>query len=138
MSFSSKELFAAASTTFSDENYFMTLFSEYRIEVVVNSTESKSFLAGQFPHLYQKKGCHEKSYLFSSYQVKIGCIFQKKKHVVFSSKYFELGCVFISNTGKDREQGIPKRRFRPGSSLQQVNLVFRRKLHHDFIFGISY
>ena len=71
----------------------MTLFSEYRIEVIVNWTESKSFLAGQFPHLYQKKGCHEKSYLFSSYQVKIGCIFQKKKHVVFSSKYFDVALV---------------------------------------------
>ena len=39
--------------------------------------------------------------------MKIGCIFQKKKHVIFSSKYFELGCVFISNTINDREQGIP-------------------------------
>ena len=46
---------------------------------------------------------------------------------IFSSKYFYLGCVFISNTGDDREQKAP---------CNSLNLVLRRKLRHDFIFGI--
>ena len=43
---------------------------------------------------------------------------------ILSSNYFDLDCVFISNTRDDREQGIPRRHSRPGSSLQQTSTSF--------------
>ena len=77
--------------------------------------------------------------LFSSYPVKTGCVFQKIHYL--SPKYIDLDCVFISNTGDDREQGIPQRRsVGPGNSVQQPQSRFQTKTtsRHDFIFGIPY
>ena len=60
------------------------------------------------------------------------------KNIIFSLKYFDLDCVFISDTENNCGQGIPRGRSRPGSSCSSLNLIFRRKLRHDFIFGIPY
>ena len=61
--------------------------------------------------------------------------FPGKENIIFYSEYFDLDYVFISSTGDDREQGIPQRRSRPVSSLQQPQPRFKTKTTSRFYLG---
>ena len=95
---------------------------------------------GNFHTYIRKKGVRTKPYV-SFYPVKVGCILQKKKHYPLF-KEFWFGLCFHIKYRKPPWKGYSwvfhNVVLVQGAPCSSLNLVFRRKLRHDFIFGIPY